>query len=332
MKEGDNAYSNNREVSNSGLGDFTKELFRAIENSEVHTVELLLNHHFEDDAFMNLCQTDANGNTCLHLAAGQHDPSKSKKAEEIIKLLLHKMHPLLLGKNNLGDIIGKNLPNDSKVLSLSLSYDMTKSDFFEQSPFWKIEYKDWNKCPRTAMKNRLDRIQEQRYRYSCNTDSMLLCKNANGETPLWIAMKIGSPGLLKYLLDYTHRFVGLDLTSHISKSKKDLIMVLQRDNNAKILINEYQKCDTSLGRYGHIIERSSCKAYQVANALQRLSEGNSLESIDTLTLIHAIGISFKDELTSGSTLSRIPAYAASTSSSSSRGHLLYQLSKRQRLG
>ncbi|CDG49823.1 Ankyrin repeats-containing protein [Cardinium endosymbiont cBtQ1 of Bemisia tabaci] len=180
----------NIENPDAPLSDSVKKLFKAIRDSNLAEVGSLLNNHFNGEAFMDLCETNKHGNTCLHVAAGQNDSSKSREAEEIIKLLLGKMLPLLATK---------------KVLKQAFDRIGPMKLWCLESP--STSNNDNNKILSKILEidNTLKNIALQR----CNSDSELIRKNHKDETPICVAIKKGSSEVMNTLLICTNKFIEM---------------------------------------------------------------------------------------------------------------------------
>ncbi|MGI2257324.1 hypothetical protein ACRRVD_02005 [Candidatus Cardinium hertigii] len=353
----DNTPSNNIENADACLNHFTKQLFKAIKDSHLGKVESLLSKHFNGHAFMHLCQTNADGNTCLHVAAGDHSREKCMDAARIMKLLLDKMKPLLLTKEALKNILDEisSIPNET-FITHPIFIDLTAFDrtsfhpaFSGPASFedddclllntWEDNRSSVNICDKT--RDLLKNIQTQ----SCNIDSELMRKNNKGETPMCAAINYGASGVFDALISYTHKLIRLNLSSYTGRPLSSIFKDLMNQENAnklQDLVNQYHPSRNKQGPL-HLYEKyfssNQCEACIIAERIksnqneskfpldsdQKLNEGERHIEV----VLRAVGITESEINTFFASRMRSfsNAVSPSTSSSSSRGHIVYQLSK-----
>lgn len=224
--------------SASSLSQLTQELFEAIQQSNVNEVKKLLqDKFFEGVGIVNLCETDPDGNTCLHIAASINKGNENAEAT-IMAFLLDKMRPLLLSKN-------------------SIDICKIKGKLLDSLKGWKSNEDD--------IETENTKIQQER----SNSNSELLRKSYAHETPLMVAMKKGNLSVLKCLLQTTHKCAGFQLTCHNNKDKLDFLdialsIAIQSKDDAKLdlVLDEFKQCIT-LHPYSHF-GNTKCMAEQQA--------------------------------------------------------------------
>ncbi|TSJ80581.1 MAG: hypothetical protein NMK33_03870 [Candidatus Cardinium sp.] len=211
--------------------------------------------------------------TSLHIKA----ENTGNNAVDDMKRLLGKMLPLLLRKEGRESLLYEK---DNKIRY-----------FVQGSSFWN----------ENNMKDYLIYLESQGY-----NNSLLLSRNAHQETSLLAAMKRGSVDMVKLLLAYTHRCVGLNPADHIDEDKNDLLDIAlgQKDNRKLVcLINELFNCSarSATFTYMHFLGMAKCHSEKVIGAmlsskkklfyLFQAVHNNKFERLDLLlhTIVSVLG-------------------------------------------
>ncbi|MGI2298504.1 hypothetical protein ACRRVB_01670 [Candidatus Cardinium hertigii] len=357
----DQGHRDNIENPDASLTDSTQKLFKAIKDSNLEKVHGLLATCFDHDAFMDLCQTNAHGNTCLHVAAGDHRGKKSMEAAKIMKYLLNKMKPLLLTEEDFQKVVDhiSHIPNETLIkdpifcdliaferTSFCVAFSESASEDEDDLVLhnWEDRRSSLNICD--ATRNLLKNIQTKRY----NSRSELMRKNNKGETPICAAINYGDSCVFDALISDTHKLIGLNLSSHTGRPLSDIfeeLMDRENTNKLKDLVNQYAlsiniMSDGSHGCNGYFLH-NECEACNIAKEIKN-KQNNKPQSVlaqdqklneeerRIRTVLCAVGIeeskidAFFASIMRSPASNALSACAASnttTSSSKSRGHIPY---------
>jgi len=219
--------------SKRGKHPIILSLFEAIKKSDIHEVKKLLkNDFFKGVAIVNLCETDSTGNTCLHIAAGIKEGNKDVAAA-IMKILLCKMRPLLLSKEDREYIFCDAQCDESRII-----------DFVAV-----VNHTDYHNDDMKITADYMHRLLEALVDNYSNIASQLLAKNIHGETPLMIAMKRGTLQIIEYLLEDTHSCVGINLAHHEDDTDLNFLdialhMAIERNDDSRfnLVLDALQDC------------------------------------------------------------------------------------------